>query len=243
MFAIFKKEIRSFFTTLTGYLVVGLFLLLNGLFLWVFEGPYNIFEYGFADLSNFFSIAPWVFMFLIPAISMRSFSEERKLGTLELLYIKPVSLWQMVLGKYLGTFFLVVIALLPTVLYVYAIYELGTTPGNLDLGLIWGSYFGMLFLVITFAAISLFVSALTENQIVAFLLGVVVCFMMYYGFEALATLFQSGDWTYYISSVGMKSHYDAMANGVIDTRNLIYFLSVSFLFLYLTQDYFKKRER
>ena len=243
MFAIFKKEIRSFFTTPTGYLVVGLFLLLNGLFLWVFEGPYNILEYGFADLSNFFGIAPWIFLFLIPAISMRSFSEERKLGTLELLYIKPISLWQTVLGKFLGTFVLVLIALLPTLLYVYAIHELGTTPGNLDLGLVWGSYFGMLFLVITFSAISLFVSALSENQIVAFLIGVLACFILYYGFDAIASLFENGSWAYYIKSLGMKAHYEAMANGVLDTRNLVYFASVGYLFLYLTQVYLKKLHR
>ncbi|MBT8209695.1 MAG: ABC transporter permease subunit, partial [Eudoraea sp.] len=198
MFAIFKKEIRSFFTTPTGYLVVGLFLLLNGLFLWVFEGPYNILEYGFADLSNFFGMAPWIFLFLIPAISMRSFSEERKLGTLELLYIKPISLWQTVLGKFLGSLALVLIALLPTLLYVYAIHELGTTPGNLDLGLVWGSYFGMLFLILTFSAVSLFVSALSENQIVAFLIGVLACFILYYGFDSLASLFENGAWAYKI---------------------------------------------
>ncbi|MBT8178532.1 MAG: gliding motility-associated ABC transporter permease subunit GldF [Eudoraea sp.] len=243
MFAIFKKEIRSFFTTPTGYLVVGLFLLLNGLFLWVFEGPYNILEYGFADLSNFFGMAPWIFLFLIPAISMRSFSEERKLGTLELLYIKPISLWQTVLGKFMGTFALVLIALLPTLLYVYAIHELGTTPGNLDLGLVWGSYFGMLFLILTFSAVSLFVSALSENQIVAFLIGVLACFILYYGFDSLASLFENGAWAYNIRSLGMKAHYEAMANGVLDTRNLVYFASVGYLFLYLTQVYLKKLNR
>ena len=221
MFAIFKKEIRSFFTTPIGYLVVGLFLLLNGLFLWVFEGPYNVLDYGFADLSNFFSMAPWIFLFLIPAISMRSFSEERKLGTLELLYIKPISLWQTVLGKFLGTLTLVIIALLPTLLYVYAINELGTTTGNMDLGLVWGSYFGMLFLVISFAAVSLFVSSLSNNQIVAFLIAVLACFMLYYGFHSLATLFENGTWSYYIQTIGMKVHYEDLANGVLDTRDLV----------------------
>ncbi len=243
MFAIFKKEIRSFFTTPIGYLVVGLFLLLNGLFLWVFEGPYNVLDYGFADLSNFFSMAPWIFLFLIPAISMRSFSEERKLGTLELLYIKPISLWQTVLGKFLGTLTLVIIALLPTLLYVYAINELGTTTGNMDLGLVWGSYFGMLFLVITFAAVSLFVSSLSNNQIVAFLIAVLACFMLYYGFHSLATLFENGTWSYYIQTIGMKVHYEDLANGVLDTRDLVYFASVAFLFLYLTQVYLKKMHR
>ena len=243
MFAIFKKEIRSFFTTPTGYLVVGLFLLLNGLFLWVFEGPYNVLNYGFADLSNFFNMAPWIFLFLIPAISMRSFSEERKLGTLELLYIKPISLWQTVLGKFLGTLALVLIALVPTLIYVYTIHELGTTPGNLDLGLVWGSYFGMLFLVITFSAASLFVSAMSENQIVAFLIGVLTCFMLYYGFDSMASLFENGTWAYYIESLGMKAHYEDMSNGVLDTRNLIYFASVGYLFLLLTQVYLKNLRR
>ena len=143
MIAIFKREIQSFFTSPIGYLVVGLFLVLNGLFLWVFKGPFNIFEYGFADLGNFFLLAPWVFLFLIPAITMKSFSEEKKLGTLELLFIKPISLWETVIGKFLGTFCLALIAILPTLLYVYTISQLGVTIGNLDMGMVLGSYFGL----------------------------------------------------------------------------------------------------
>ncbi len=243
MLAIFKKEIRSFFTTPLGYLVVGLFLLLNGLFLWVFDGPYNLLEYGFADLSNFFAIAPWIFLFLIPAICMRSFSEERKLGTLELLYIKPTSLWQIVLGKFLGSSALVLIALIPTVLYGYAISELGTTTGNLDLGLIWGSYFGMIFLIFAYVSISLFVSSLSENQIVAFLVSVLLCFSLFYGFEAIASLIDNATLALGVKSIGMKAHFDDMANGIIDSRDLIYFLSVGYLFLFLTQVYLKTKER
>ncbi|MBT8320902.1 MAG: gliding motility-associated ABC transporter permease subunit GldF [Eudoraea sp.] len=243
MLAIFKKEVRSFFTTPMGYLVVGLFLLLNGLFLWVFEGPYNLLEYGFADLSNFFAIAPWIFLFLIPAICMRSFSEERKLGTLELLYIKPTTLWQIVLGKFMGAIALVLIALLPTLLYVYAISELGTTTGNLDLGLIWGSYFGMIFLIIAYTAISLLISALSENQIVAFLISILICFCLFYGFEAIASLIDNGALALGVKSIGMKAHYDDMANGVLDSRDLVYFLSLGYFFLFLTQVYLKKRER
>ena len=243
MLAIFKKEIRSFFTTPMGYLVVGLFLLLNGLFLWVFDGPYNLLEYGFADLSNFFAIAPWIFLFLIPAICMRSFSEERKLGTLELLYIKPMSLWQIVLGKFLGASVLVLIALIPTLFYVYGISELGTTAGNLDLGLIWGSYFGMIFLIFAYSAISLFISALAENQIVAFLISVLICFLLFYGFEAMASLIDNGTLALGVKSFGMKAHYDDMSNGVLDSRDLVYFLSIGYAFLFLTQMYLKNRQR
>ncbi len=243
MLAIFKKEIRSFFTTPMGYLVVGLFLLLNGLFLWVFDGPYNLLEYGFADLSNFFAIAPWIFLFLIPAICMRSFSEERKLGTLELLYIKPMSLWQIVLGKFLGASVLVLIALIPTLFYVYGISELGTTAGNLDLGLIWGSYFGMIFLIFAYSAISLFISALAENQIVAFLISVLICFLLFYGFEAMASLIDNGTLALGVKSFGMKAHYEDMSNGVLDSRDLVYFLSIGYAFLFLTQMYLKNRQR
>ena len=243
MLAIFNKEIRSFFTTPMGYLVVGLFLLLNGLFLWVFDGPYNLLEYGFADLSNFFAIAPWIFLFLIPAICMRSFSEERKLGTLELLYIKPTSLWQIVLGKFLGASVLVLIALVPTLLYVYGISELGTTAGNLDIGLIWGSYFGMIFLIFAYSAISLFISALAENQIVAFLISVLICFLLFYGFEAMASLIDNGTIALGVKSFGMKAHYEDMSNGVLDSRDLVYFLSVGYAFLFLTQMYLKNRQR
>src|SRR5680860_1318979 len=147
MLAIFNKEVRSFFTSPVGYLVLGLFLVMNGLFLWVFRGPFNILDYGFADLGNFFLLAPWVFLFLIPAITMRSFSEERKQGTLELLLIRPISFWDAVLGKFLGATALALIAIAPTLLYVVGIWQLGTTPGNLDTGLILGSYFGLLLLV------------------------------------------------------------------------------------------------
>lgn len=234
MLAIFNKEIRSFFTTPVGYLVSGSFLVLNGLFLWVFRGPYNIFDYGFADLGNFFMLAPWVFLFLIPAITMRSFSEEKKQGTLELLLIRPISLWDTVLGKFLGTTALALIAIAPTLLYVVGISELGTTPGNLDTGLIIGSYFGLLFLVACYTAIGLFASALTENQIVAFIGAVVLCFVLYHGFNALSTLQSGGNSILFLQGIGMKWHYERMAAGFLDSRDLLYFSSITFLFLFLS---------
>lgn len=243
MLAIFKREIQSFFTSPIAYLVIGLFLVLNGLFLWVFKGPYNIFEYGFADLSNFFQLVPWVFLFLIPAITMKCFSEERKLGTLELLFIKPLSLSQTVLGKFFGTLVLGIIALLPTFIYVYAINELGTTVGNLDMGPVIGSYTGTLFLMFCYTAIGIFASTLSENQIVAFIIGVVLCFLLFYGFEGLASLFESGQAALTVQGFGMKHHFDSISLGMLDTRDLLYFISLSAFFLFLTWQQLKNMNR
>ncbi len=234
MLAIFKREIQSFFTSSIGYLTIGLFLSLNGLFLWVFKGRFNIFEYGFADLGNFFLLAPWVFLFLIPAITMKSFSEEKKLGTLELLLIKPIGLRHLVLGKFLGAFALVLIALFPTSLYAYTVSQLGTTVGNLDTGLVIGSYLGMVFLVACYVAIGLFASTLSENQIVAFIVAVLLCFFLFYGFEGISTLFPEGNTAIVVKDLGMQAHFDGIARGVVDTRDLVYFVSVAAFFLFLT---------
>ncbi|WP_209403179.1 gliding motility-associated ABC transporter permease subunit GldF [Pseudozobellia sp. WGM2] len=234
MLAIFKREIQSFFTSPIAYLVIGLFLTLNGLFLWVFKGEFNIFDYGFADLSNFFLLAPWVFLFLIPAITMKSFSEERKLGTLELLFIKPISVSKTVLGKFLGTLTLGIIALLPTIIYIYAVSQLGTTVGNLDLGPVMGSYFGTVLLMSCYTSIGIFASTLSDNQIVAFITGVILCFIIFYGFEGISTLMTDGETSLAIKSLGMKQHFDSISLGVLDTRDLIYFISVTAFFLFLT---------
>ncbi len=234
MLAIFKREIQSFFTSPIGYLVIGLFLALNGLFLWVFKGPFNIFDYGFADLRNFFLLAPWVFLLLIPAITMKSFSEEKKLGTLELLFIKPIGIWQTVLGKFAGTLVLALLALAPTLLYVYSVSQLGTTVGNLDMGLVIGSYFGTFFLIGCYTAIGLYTSTLSENQIVAFLFAILGCFLLYYGFEGLSSLFPEGATAVFVKELGMLSHFESIARGVLDTRDLIYFGSLTAFFLFLT---------
>ena len=175
MYAVLKKEINSFFASPIGYLVIAVFLLLNGLFLWLFKGEFNILDYGFADLSSFFMLAPWILIFLIPAVTMRSFSDEKKQGTLELLLTKPISLINIVLGKYFGALILIVISLLPTLLYVYSVYELGNPVGNLDIGSTMGSYFGLLFLVAAYTAIGVFSSTLSDNQIVAFITSVFIC--------------------------------------------------------------------
>lgn len=234
MRAIFKREITPFLTSTSGYLVMGLFLVLNGLFLWVFKGPYNLFEYGFADLTAFFMLAPWIFLFLIPAIAMKSFSEEKKLGTLELLLIKPMTLTRLVLGKFFGILGLALITILPTLLYVLCISELGTITGNLDMGLVTGSYIGILLLVGTYSAIGIYASTLSENQIVAFLLALLLCFIGYYGFEAISTTIADGSTALMISHLGMKAHFEGIGRGVLDTRDLVYFLSITIFFLFLT---------
>ncbi|WP_318344766.1 gliding motility-associated ABC transporter permease subunit GldF [Flagellimonas baculiformis] len=243
MFAIFKREVRSFFTSPIGYLIVGSFLLLNGLFLWVFKGDYNIFDYGFADLGNFFLLAPWIFVFLVPAITMKSFSEERKMGTLELLLIKPISIGKLVSGKFLGAFLLCIIAIVPTVVYVFAISDLGVIEGNYDLGVVLGSYFGLLFLIAAYTSIGIFASTLSDNQIIAFIVGILLCFLIFNGFDAVSSLFANGETQQMVQGFGARSHFDSIARGVMDTRDLVYFISLTALFLYLTFQRLKQLPR
>lgn len=230
MLAILKKEINTFFTSPIGYLVIAIFLLLNGLFLWVFKGDFNILDYGFSNLSPFFLLAPWILIFLIPAVTMRSFSDEKKQGTLELLLTKPISLTHVVLGKYLGAIILILIALAPTLLYAYTINQLGNPIGNLDIGSTLGSYFGLLFLVASYTAIGIFTSTFTDNQIVAFISSVFLCFLFYIGFEGIADFASSN----FIDQFGMSSHYKSMSRGVLDTRDVLYFLSITSFFIFLT---------
>lgn len=232
MKSIVLREIKSFFGSPIGYLVIAIFLIGNGLFLWVFEGEYNILNSGFADLSPFFTLSPWILIFLIPAVTMRSFSDEKKQGTLELLLTKPLSIWQIVNGKFLGAMLLIVLAIIPTFIYVKVISSLGMPEGNIDMGSTMGSYFGLLFLIAAYSSIGIFTSTLSENQIVAFIIAVFLCFFFYFGFEAIATLIPNSE--NIISGFGMQNHFKSMARGVIDTRDVIYFLSVSILFLSFT---------
>ena len=232
MKSIVLREIKSFFGSPVGYLVIALFLLINGVFLWLFEGDYNILNSGFADMTPFFTLSPWILLFLIPAVTMRSFSDEKKQGTLELLLTKPLSIWVIATGKFLGAFFLIVIAIVPTFLYVYILSSLGQPEGNIDMGSTIGSYFGLLFLISSYTAIGIFTSTLSENQIVAFIIAVFLCFVFYFGFDGLATVFS--EWSSYISLFGMQDHFKSMSRGVLDTRDILYFASVSVLFLSFT---------
>tara|TARA_R100000306_G_scaffold5149_1_gene7592 strand:- start:22519 stop:23235 length:717 start_codon:yes stop_codon:yes gene_type:complete len=238
MTALIKREITAFFASPIGYLVIGVFLLINGLFLWVFTGEYNFLDAGFADLSSFFQLAPWVLLFLIPAVTMRSFSDELKMGTLELLLTKPISLKNIVLGKYFGAVILIIIALIPTVLYIITISQLGNPPGNWDVGSTLGSYIGLLFLVLAYTAIGVFASTLSQNQIVAFIIAVFLSFVLYYGFEGITNL----GIDFPIETLGMKAHFDSVARGVLDTRDIIYFISIAALFISFTIIKLKKRK-
>jgi len=238
MLAILRKELNLFFASPIAYLVIGIFLLINGLFLWVFKGDFNILNAGFADLNSLFLISPWFFIFLIPATTMRSFSDEIRLGTIEIIKTKPITSWNIILGKFFGSFILVILALVPTLSYAYTVFQLGNPMGNLDFGSTVGSYIGLLFLASSFTAIGLFTSTLSSNQIVAFIIGVVLSFFMYYGFDAIADLMNNN---YTIENLGMTSHFKSISRGVIDTRDILYFLSVTFFFLFLTKINFEHK--
>jgi len=232
MKALLLREIKSFFGSPIGYLVIAIFLIINGLFLWVFEGDYNIPNSGFADMTPFFTLAPWILIFLIPAVTMRSFSDEKKQGTLELLLTKPLSVWQIANGKFLGAVLLIIIAIIPTFIYVSVISNLGSPEGNIDMGSTIGSYFGLLFLIAAYSSIGIFTSTLSDNQIVAFISAVFLCFFFYFGFDGFSTIIPS--FSSIISAIGMQAHFKSMSRGVIDTRDIIYFLSVMTAFLSFT---------
>ncbi len=231
---IYFKELNAFFASLIGYMVIGLFLLTLGLFIWIFP-EYAVLDYGYATLDQLFAIAPMVFIFLIPAITMRSFAEELQAGTLEWLNTKPLRKMDLVLGKFLASTTLVVFAILPTLIYYYSIYQLGNPIGNVDSGAILGSYIGLILLGASFVSIGLFASAMTSNQIVAFLLGAFICFLLFFGFyyiSKLPTFY--GVWDNFVQMLGMDYHFQSIGRGLVDTRDLVYFLSVIALFLGLT---------
>lgn len=238
MKALFIKEIRSYFNSLTGFLVILVFLLITSLFLWVLPNEAtgtNILETGFASLESLFSLAPWVFLILIPAISMKLFSEENKAGTIELLLTKPLTELQIVLAKYMAGFVIVLLSLLPTLLYYYTIYQLGLPKGNIDVGGTWGSYIGLFFLASSFLAIGIFASSLTDNQVVAFILSLILCYLFHNGFEYLASFRMNGSLSLFISSLGINYHYYSMSRGVIDSRDVLYFLTIITIFILSTR--------
>jgi ABC-2 type transport system permease protein len=241
MYTLLKKEISVFLSSLIGYIVIAVFLLINGLFIWIFPMDFNILRYGYASLDGLFVIAPFVFLFLIPAITMRLFADERKSGTMELLLTKPVSDLQIILSKYFAGLLLVVAAILPTIIYVVAVWQLGMEPGNLDKGGTLGSYLGLFFLSAAFVAVGLFSSSLTDNQIVAFILAVFLSGFSYIGFESIHNLELLGKVDLLIKSLGINAHYVSMSRGVIDTRDVIYFVSFVTVFLVLTKTSLQRR--
>jgi ABC-2 type transport system permease protein len=231
MYSIFQKEIKSFFSSIVGYVVIIVFLLVGGLFMWVLPDT-NLLDYGYASLEKFFDFAPWLLLFLIPAITMRMFPDELRNGTLEILQTKPLTDFDIVLGKYFATLMLVLLACIPTVLYIFSLRSLASQGHTLDYGGIAGSYCGLLFLAAGFAAIGMLCSAFTNNQIVGFLVAVFGCYIFYAGFEAFSTLpVFKGNADYYLSQIGMQFHYKNISRGLIDTRDVIYFLSIALLFI------------
>lgn len=235
MYTLFKKELNGFLNSLIGYIVVVVFLLIIGLFLWVFPLQFNIFDFGYANVDGLFLLGPFVFLFLIPAITMRSFADEKRSGTLELLMTQPLTDLQVILAKFFAGLTLVIFSLVPTLVYVYTVFSLGLPPGNLDMGSIWGSYIGLIMLGGAFVSIGIFSSSLSDNQIVSFILAVFLCFFLYIGFEFIYTFVISGKTGLLIQSLGLSEHYSSMSRGVIDSRDLVYFLSVMALFILLTK--------
>lgn len=233
MFSILKKEFNSFFASPIAYLVIGVYLLVNGLFLWVLKDDLNILNAGFADLNSYFYLAPWLFLFLIPAITMKSFADEFTYGTIEILKTKPLSDWQIVLGKFFASLLLVFVAILPTTIYAYTVYQLGSPIGNLDFGSTFGSYLGLFFLATVYTAIGMFTSTLSNNQIVAFIGAVFITFILFIGTDTLGK--SIGTNGYWIQQIGIFEHYKSISRGVIDTRDICYFLSVTFFFLFITK--------
>lgn len=251
MYTLFIKEIRNFLTSLVGYVAIIVFLTLTGLFLWVISTEttgLNILENQFATIDPLFAIAPWVYLFLIPAITMRSFSEERKAGTIELLFTRPLSDLQIILAKYFAGVALVVISLLPTLLYYYTVTQLvpkdahGVALCEVDTGGMWGSYFGLTFLGAGFVAIGIFASSISENQVVAFILAMLLCYLSYFGFDFLGNADLFGSLDAIIIKLGINDHYISMSRGVLDTRDLVYFLSLISVFVLLTKLVLEKRK-
>lgn len=234
MKSIFKKELQTFFGSITGYLVIAIFLILNALFLWIFPGTTNIAEGQMASMKGFFELAPWIFLFLIPAITMRMFAEERRTGTFDLLLTRPQSNIQIVVAKFLASLCLVVVALIPTLLHVITVYKLGSPVGNIDLGATWGSYAGLILLAAVYVSLGLLASTITTNQVVAFLFGAIFCYTFYIGFEYIASTTLPLSIQKFFIELGLNEHYLSMSRGVIDTRDLAYFVGVCLIFIVLS---------
>lgn len=230
MFAIFRKEINGFFSGLTGYIVIIVFLLVNSLFMWVFPGEWNIPESGYAGLDSLFFLSPWVFLFLVPAVTMKMIAEEKRIGTIELIYSKPVSEREIIWGKYLAAVILVLLALLPCLISYISVSVLGETPGNLDKGGTWGAFIGLFFLASVYASAGLFASSLTDNQVIAFIVAVLICFILYMGFDSFAYLPGLKKVDELVINLGINEHYKSLSRGVLDLRDALYFIAVAVIF-------------
>ncbi len=234
MLAIFRKEINGFFSSLTGYIVIISFLLINSLFMWVFPGEWNILDSGYSGLDTLFFISPWVFLFLVPAVTMRMIAEEKRLGTIELIFSRPLNEREIVYGKYLASVALVILALLPGFIYYVSVSTLGEIPGNLDKGGTMGAFIGLFFLASVYASAGILASSLTDNQVIAFMIAVVICFSLYMGFDSLAYLPGLREMDELVIGLGINEHYKSMSRGVIDIRDIAYFMAVIGIFNEIT---------
>ncbi len=241
MFTIFKKELKYFFSSAIGYIAIGIFILATGLLLWVIPGEYNILDNGYANVDGLFFLAPWLFLFLCPAITMRLFAEEKQNGTIDLLLSKPIHRWSIVLGKFFAGWTISIISLLPAIIWYFSVYFLGNTVGNIDSGAFWGSFIGLIFLSATYTSIGTFASSLSKNQIIAFITSATICFLMFYGFELACSMINSGTVAFYVQQFGISHHYNAISRGVIDSRDIIYFTAITALFLCITKQFISKK--
>jgi ABC-2 type transport system permease protein len=230
MYSIFRKEIIGFFSNLTGYIVIIVFLLVNSLFMWVFPGEWNIFDSGYAGLDTLFFLSPWVFLFLVPAVTMKMIAEEKRLGTIELIYTRPITERGIIWGKYLASVSLVLLSLLPCLIYYITVYLIGESPGNLDKGGTWGAFIGLFFLASVYASIGLFASSVTDNQVIAFIIGVLFCFVVFMGFDSVAYLPGLKNIDEIVIRLGISEHYKSISRGVLDIKDATYFFAVVVIF-------------
>lgn len=242
MISLLIKEINSFFGSLTGYIVVILFIIMNSLLLWIFPGDLSVLVNGYATLQSFFILSPWLMLILIPAITMKMFSEEKRSGTLELLLTKPLSDIQIILAKYLASMVLVLVSLLPTIVYYISVYLLGNPVGNIDSGAYWGSFTGLFFLVSMYVSIGIFASSVTDNQLVAFLITATICFIFFIGFDSIAQLPVFRSLNVLVTNIGINEHYKSLSRGVIDSRDIVYFISGTFIFILFSKTSLQSRK-
>lgn len=234
LFPVFYKEIRYYFSSLTAYVVIGIFLLATGLFLWVIPGTYNILDTGYANTDGLFILAPWLFLFLCPAITMKSIADEKQSGTWELLIARPLSISNIIVGKFMAAWILVVISVLPAILYFVSVYFLAIPVGNVDIGAFAGSFLGLILISGVYISIGIMASALVINQILSFIIALIICFFMFYGFELIASFFTSGMMIFLLQNTGIHAHYQSISRGVIESADLIYFCLVTIIFLFLS---------
>ena len=230
MSAIFRKEVTGFFSSLTGYVVIIVFLLVNSLFMWVFPGEWNILDNGYAGLDTLFFLSPWIFLFLVPSVTMKMIAEEKRLGTLELIYSKPLTERDIIYGKYFASVVLVLLALIPGLVYYISVYLLGESPGNLDKGGTVGAFIGLFFLAAVYASAGLFASSITDNQVIAFIIAVLISFFLFMGFDSFAYLPGLRKIDEFVIRLGINEHYKSISRGVIDLRDIVYFIAVVVIF-------------